>query len=79
MSEWVSTPCACGVDIVSASPDEDEVSVALAAHNCTPWHRRYRAALDLERANDELDTRRGPCICKGGPAGPKRYWPRSAA
>lgn len=73
MSQFVSTPCACGVDIVAVSPDHDDIVVAIEAHNDTPWHRRYASAIAFGRAEDELNPHRGPCICKGGEAAPRKY------
>jgi hypothetical protein len=62
-SERMSTACACGVDIVSATSDPDDVRVAVASHNETPRHTEWRAVQALKEP-----TRRGPCICKGGAA-----------
>lgn len=78
MSEFVSMPCACGVEIVSASRDEDEVRVAVEAHNDSPWHEAYRF---INRVSEDASSRGrgGPCICKGGPAGPERFRPKAVA
>ena len=73
VSEFVSTPCACSVDIVSVSLDPDDVAIALADHNEAPWHRAYRHRAEADRLDDSVQMRRGPCICKGGEAGPVKY------
>lgn len=62
MSEFVSKPCACGVDIVSVSPGEDDVRIAIEAHNDTPSHEEWRAVQALRQARKAP----GPCICRGG-------------
>jgi len=64
VSEFVWETCACGVRIVSASPDEDDVRIAVASHNETPRHLEWRAVEDLRRKS------KGPCICKGGETRP---------
>ena len=61
MSSFVHTPCACGVDIIAVSLDEDDVRIAVASHNDLPAHVEWRAVQDLKRGRT-----RGPCICKGG-------------
>ena len=61
MSTFVHRPCACGVEVIAVSDDEDDVRIAVASHNDLPRHREWRAVEDLRRR-----ATRGPCICKGG-------------
>ena len=60
MSTFVHTPCACGVEIIAVSDDEDDVRVAVAAHNDHPRHREWRAVQDLTSWREK----KGPCICR---------------
>jgi hypothetical protein len=60
MSTFVHTPCACGVEIIAVSDDEDDVRVAVAAHNDHPKHREWRAVQELT----SWRTEKGPCICR---------------
>jgi hypothetical protein len=59
VSAFVHTPCACGVEIIAISSDEDDLRIAVASHNDLPRHREWRAVQALKRPT------RGPCICKG--------------
>jgi len=66
MSDFVSKPCACGVDIVSVSPDEDDIRIAVAAHRDMMKHREWWAVQVLK----QRPRSKGPCICKGGEGRP---------
>ena len=68
MSTYVWTECACGGDIVSVSPDEDDVRIAVASHQEKPQHSEWSAVQTLK----DLRRPNGPCICKGGDADPTR-------
>lgn len=63
MSAYVWKPCACGVNVVSISADEDDIRVAVAAHNDLPAHQQWRAVQVLKNKGRR---HQGPCICKGG-------------
>ena len=60
MSAFVHTSCACGVEIIAVSDDEDDQRVSVAAHNDHPKHREWRAVQDLT----SWRTEKGPCICR---------------
>ena len=60
MSTFIHTRCACGMEIIAVSADEDDIRIAVAAHNDLPKHTEWRAVQELQRK-----PRRGKCICRG--------------
>lgn len=72
MSSFVHTQCACGVEIIAVSLDEDDVRIAVASHNDLPKHREWRAVQQLQRK-----AKRGPCICRGGDVTNSPHTPQS--
>jgi hypothetical protein len=76
MSDYVWADCGCGVPIVSNTDEDDDIRMSVQRHNESVRHREWATGTELTYWRD---AGRGPCICKGGEAGPRDPRKRAVA